>query len=224
MLERVERVTTDKVVAERLKQWIIENELKAGEKLPTEQRLSEELGVARHTLREGIKRLTQLGIVGSRAGSGLYISEINFDNVAEYMLFLKQRGYISIGDVCSVRITLECRGAREAAVHIDEEHIEGLKKIVDEMEQSCASGDFNSYVQQDLAFHMMLADSTRNHLFSGIITALQQVFQEQMNSLDEATANNSLKQHKEILHAVMEHDADLAELKMKKHLEDVAAL
>ena len=42
MLEKVERVTTDKVVAERLKQWIIENDLQPEDRLPTEQQLSEE--------------------------------------------------------------------------------------------------------------------------------------------------------------------------------------
>lgn len=222
MLEKVERVTADKVVAERLKQWIVENNLSAGEKLPTEQQLSEELGVARHTLREGIKRLAQLGIVGSKVGSGLYISEVNFDNVAEYMLYLKQRGYISLEDIYSVRKTLECSVAELAAAAIDETHLQLLRDLVDQMDQSCCKDDFKSYVDQDVAFHMALADSTGNHLFSGIISALRQVFLEHMSSLDSATAKNSSLQHREILKALEAHDPVLARAKMDEHLNNIS--
>ena len=49
---------------------------------------------------------------------------------------------------------------------------------------------------------MTLAESTGNLLFSGIISALRQVIQEHMSSLDETTVSNSLQQHKEILQAV----------------------
>lgn len=221
MLEKVERVTTDKVVAERLKQWIIENNLQPDDRLPTEQQLSEELGVARHTLREGIKRLSQLGIVGSRAGSGLYISKVNFDNVAEYILFLKQRGYISLDDIVSVRLSLECSVARAAAQQGDGEHIAQLSRLVEKMDESWANNDFKSYVVHDVSFHMTLAESTGNLLFSGIISALRQVIQEHMSSLDETTVSNSLQQHKEILQAVREHDYVLAEELMHKHLMDI---
>lgn len=222
MLEKVERITIDKVVAESLKSWILENDLQPGDRLPSEQQLSEELGVARHTLREGVKRLSQLGIVGSRVGSGLYISEVNFDNVAEYMLFLKRRGYISLKDIYSVRTTLECGVAREAAVQIDGAHIALLRDRIAKMDQCCENDDFKSYVLQDISFHMELADSTGNHLFSGIISALRQVFADHMSSLDSATAHNSQHQHKEILEAVISHDPDLAEQKMKKHLGDIS--
>ena len=221
MLEKVERVTTDKVVAEKLKQWIVENDLNAGEKLPTEQQLSEELGVARHTLREGIKRLSQLGIVCSKVGSGIYISDVNFDNVAEYMLYLKQRGYISLEDLYVVRKTLECKVAELAAAAIDEEHMRLLQELVEQMDLSAHSRDFETYVMQDVAFHMTLAESTGNRLFSGIISALRQVFLEHMSSLDSATAENSSRQHREILKAMGEHNADLARQLMDEHLSDI---
>lgn len=221
MLEKVERVTTDKVVAERLKQWIIENDLQPEDRLPTEQQLSVELGVARHTLREGIKRLSQLGIVGSRVGSGLYISKVNFDNVAEYILFLKQRGYITLDDIVSVRLTLECSVAGAAARQADGDHIAEMEKIVEQMDESWANNNFKSYVSQDINFHLTLADSTGNLLLSGIINALRQVIQEHMSSLDETTVNNSLQQHRDILQAVREHNAELAEERMYKHLKDV---
>lgn len=221
MLEKVERVTTDIVVAERLKEWIIKNDLHAGDKLPTEQKLSEELGVARHTLREGIKRLSQLGIVGSRVGSGLYINEVNFDNIAEYMLYLKQRKYISMGDVYEMRYILECYAAREAAKMASETYITQISELVDQMAETRQQGDFKQYVEQDIAFHMLIADSTGNKLLSGIVSALRQVFLEHMSSLNAATISHSYLQHKEILESIQAHDPQQAEERMSQHLSDI---
>ena len=146
---------------------------------------------------------------------------MNFDNVAEYILFLKQRGYISLDDIVSVRLSLECSVARAAAQQGDGEHIAQLSRLVEKMDESWANNDFKSYVVHDVSFHMTLAESTGNLLFSGIISALRQVIQEHMSSLDETTVSNSLQQHKEILQAVREHDYVLAEELMHKHLMDI---
>ena len=44
-------------VAQRIKDYILEEKLKSGDKLPTETALAREMGVARSTVREAIKRL-----------------------------------------------------------------------------------------------------------------------------------------------------------------------
>lgn len=220
MLAKVERITADIIVAEQLKKWITENKMQPGDKLPTEQVLSEELGVARHTLREGIKRLSQLGIVSSKTGSGLYICDVNFDNMAEYMQFLKQWGYISLPDIYSVREMLECSVAREAASKANNEQLQTLEDSLDLMRECIDNGNFAGYVEQDVAFHLCLADSTGNHLLSGIISALRKVFMEHMSQLDSKTAANSFEQHQAILAAVRDRDPKLAAEQMRKHLAD----
>ena len=48
-------------VAERLKEYILEQKLKSGDKLPTETTLAREMNVARSTVREAIKRCESLG-------------------------------------------------------------------------------------------------------------------------------------------------------------------
>lgn len=220
MLAKVERITADVIVAEQLKKWITENNMQPGDKLPTEQVLSEELGVARHTLREGIKRLSQLGIVSSKTGSGLYICDVNFDNMSEYMQFLKQWGYISLPDIYSVREMLECSVAREAASKASEQQLLDMENCLELMRECIQDGDFASYVQQDVEFHLRLADSTGNHLLSGIISAMRKVFMEHMSQLDSKTAVNSFEQHQAILKAVRARDPKLAEAQMRKHLSD----
>ena len=49
-------------VAQRIKDYILEEKLKSGDKLPTETALAREMGVARSTVREAIKRLECVSI------------------------------------------------------------------------------------------------------------------------------------------------------------------
>ena len=50
-------------VAQRIKDYILEEKLKSGDKLPTETALAREMGVARSTVREAIKRLESQNIL-----------------------------------------------------------------------------------------------------------------------------------------------------------------
>lgn len=219
MLDKVERITVDRVVADSLKKWIIEKDLKPGTKLPSEQQLSEELGVARHTLREGIKLLTQLGIVFSRVGSGIYIGDVSFENVSEYLLYLMQRQYISCQDIYRVRYSLECSVAHDAALNIDDAQIAVLNDRIAQLDACLFDSNFESYVLQDIAFHIDLAVATRNHLFIGLIQALQKVYFEHMTTFSATTITNSQQQHRAIAAAVSSHNPDLAEELMKCHMK-----
>ena len=219
MLEKVEKVTADVVVADRLKEWIINNNLKPGDRLPTEQKLSEELGVARHTLREGIKRLSQLGIIGSRTGSGMYVMTVSFDIVCEYMCYLKDIGYISFEDVCQVRRDLESSIAAVAALTITTEEIAKLRSLVDKMADCCSCDDFDGYVSCDIEFHTQIADAARNNLYSGIVRSLRDVTVNFMSALDRKTMTHSNETHREIVDALENRDSETARMKSREHLE-----
>ena len=54
--------------------YILEKELKPGDKLPNESILSKEMGAGRSSLREAIKLLASRNIVTVKQGSGTYIA------------------------------------------------------------------------------------------------------------------------------------------------------
>ena len=62
-------------VSEKIKQYIILNDLKDGDKMPTEPTLVEIFGVGRSTIREAVKILVSQNILNVRQGSGTYVSE-----------------------------------------------------------------------------------------------------------------------------------------------------
>lgn len=62
-------------VAQRIKDYILEEKLKSGDKLPTETALAREMGVARSTVREAIKRLESQNILTVRHGAGSFVTD-----------------------------------------------------------------------------------------------------------------------------------------------------
>ena len=72
----MERISNESVVNEIIKRITdsLKNEdLKPGDKIPTEIELMETLGVGRNSVREAIKMLSAMGVLEVRRGSGTYV-------------------------------------------------------------------------------------------------------------------------------------------------------
>src|SRR5262245_45411202 len=76
-LEPVPRQSTVDVVAERLRGFIDSQKLEAGDRLPGELDLVQQLQVSRPILREAISRLESLGLVEVRRGRGTFVADRN---------------------------------------------------------------------------------------------------------------------------------------------------
>src|SRR6266700_1895445 len=61
-------------IAAKITELITSDDLKPGDRLPTEHELSEQLGVSRTVVREAVKVLVATGLVYTRRGSGLYVA------------------------------------------------------------------------------------------------------------------------------------------------------
>jgi GntR family transcriptional regulator len=62
-------------IADDLKKQIDSGTLKPGEQLPTELELRAKYEASRNTVRDAIKRLMSLGLVGTRPGAGTYVTK-----------------------------------------------------------------------------------------------------------------------------------------------------
>ena len=76
-------------------------------------------------------------------------------------------------------------------------------------------------MQEDITFHLCLADASDNQLLSGVICALRRIIRAHMRSLDRKTALNSYKQHCLIVDAIERHNPDLAAERMREHLAGI---
>ncbi|MGH2346605.1 MAG: FadR/GntR family transcriptional regulator, partial [Chloroflexota bacterium] len=75
MLKQVRIPRVYSLVVEQIRALIESGQLKAGDKLPTERGLAEQLGVSRSSVREALSALEVLGVIHSRQGLGNFIAE-----------------------------------------------------------------------------------------------------------------------------------------------------
>lgn len=71
----VRRTTLPVMVAEEIKRDILHQSLKAGQRLPTENKLTEQLGVGRPTIREALRILQGQGWIKFKFSGGAYIMD-----------------------------------------------------------------------------------------------------------------------------------------------------
>jgi GntR family transcriptional regulator, transcriptional repressor for pyruvate dehydrogenase complex len=76
-------------VTERIQLLLSQRQLVPGDRLPPERQLAAELGVSRASLREGLGRLLDLGILEARRGSGTYLAEVDLLDLLEVRLRLE---------------------------------------------------------------------------------------------------------------------------------------
>jgi DNA-binding FadR family transcriptional regulator len=72
-------------VQARLRECIQANNLRPGDRLPSEAVLAAELGVGRPSLREATKSLQTLGVIEAQHGNGLFVAPFSFHPVIEQL-------------------------------------------------------------------------------------------------------------------------------------------
>jgi DNA-binding FadR family transcriptional regulator len=72
----------------KIKQMILDGRLKAGDRLPREADLADEIGISRGSLREAVRALSLVRILDVRQGDGTYVTSLEADVLMEAMAFL----------------------------------------------------------------------------------------------------------------------------------------
>lgn len=185
-------------VAQKIKDYILEEKLKAGDKLPTETALAKEMGVARCTVREAIKRLESQNILTVRHGAGSFVTDQ--PGLADDPLgldFIEDKERLAF-DLLEVRNIIEPAIAALAAHHATPEQIAEMEQLYDQMEYHILHGQ--DYLEEDMKFHRAIAQASGNLVapqLTPIITASVEVFTEGTHrtriytSKDEKTARKA---------------------------------
>jgi len=152
MLKPLKKKSLATGVYEQLRDHIVSGDVEVGASLPSERVLSEQLGVNRAAVREGLKRLEQAGLVAIQQGGPTRVLDFKRTAGLEILgsMWVSSTGRIRTGVVRSVvemRSALAPEVGRMAARRCTPEQAKRLANRVVEMRQQ---GD-NLEVLQDLA-------------------------------------------------------------------------
>ena len=115
--QQIRMPKTGEVVAERLRRQIARGELTIGQRLPPEDELTAQFGIARTTLREGLRILESQGLLEIRRGrtGGPVVTMPEIDSLAEGLAVTLQLRGTTVGDLDVARQLIEPRLAGRLA-------------------------------------------------------------------------------------------------------------
>ncbi|MCR4430212.1 MAG: GntR family transcriptional regulator [Tepidanaerobacteraceae bacterium] len=195
------------VVFGAIREAIIAGELKPGERL-MEVQLAEEMGVSRTPVREAIRKLELEGLVVMIPRKGAYVAGLSLKEAA---------------DVFEIRESLEGLAAALAAERITDEELETMEKILSSIQKAVEEGDVDTIIKKDAEFHQILFAATRNDRLAQIINNLkEQIDRFRVQSFtNPARIKNILQEHRGIVNAIKDRNADMAEKLTREHIEKV---
>jgi GntR family transcriptional repressor for pyruvate dehydrogenase complex len=109
-MELVQPVTRSAEIHARLRAAILAGRYAAGDALPSERQLSDELGASRHAVREALKRLQQAGLVSISQGGATRVRDWRRHGGLDLLLALAAEGQAP-PELGLVRATLEMRAS-----------------------------------------------------------------------------------------------------------------
>ncbi len=191
-------------VIERIKEALLNKELRPGDFLPSETELAKSLGVGKTSIREAIKMLQALGIVEVKRGQGTIIRKTPGDEFINSIIFqfVVQDG--DPNDIVQLRTMFEPAYTVMAMETATEEDIENLKKIHQHLEMSIKQK--TQTAEEDLAFHRAILQSTHNPFVIWIGEAILQIFRTTMRRSMMMNPKATLEYHQSILEAFCQKD------------------
>lgn len=212
-------------VIDELKNVIFQGKLKPGDRLPPERALAEMLGVSRTSLREALKLMEAAGLIFIKRGQGIFVADHDpdqyMDNFLSHLLVSDDK----LSELFEIRKVLETEAASWAALRGSESQIKELEKLVEDTLTSLEkymSNKSTLLAEHDIEFHRKLIEASNNSVLIRVMDSLYDLL---MGSKSKAMtvpkrAEKSLQEHKMIVEALSQRDAQSAKKAMLNHIQN----
>ena len=150
-------------IAERIRRFIVSQDLQPGTRLPSERALAERFGASRATISQAIRTLSLMGLVDARRGSGAYVLR-RPDKAPLPQLWAATPA--NLDQLLELRLWLESLGVREAIGRADEVGLREARAALERLIRSV--GEPATWIAADTVFHATLVGLAGNPLLTAL--------------------------------------------------------
>lgn len=190
-----------------IKQLILSGKIEQGDPI-IESEIADRLSISRTPIREALKKLNAEGYVDTIPNRGCFVKKITARDVL---------------DVMQIREALEGMAARLACERISNKELDEVSSHFPAFDKRLEESDYMKAYQAGSILHEFLILNSGNLLLKEQLELLQERISRavQISTLVPGRYINAHREHKEILDALYEKDPDMAEKKMRYHIEQV---
>jgi GntR family transcriptional repressor for pyruvate dehydrogenase complex len=209
------------IVADQILNDITTGRWEVGKKLPSEASLIEEYQVSRVTLREGLKKLSVLGVLRIVQGDGTYVNEILPSQFVEPLYPLMAYNKENINEIYDARVCIESGACYLAALRRTEEQVKQLEEIMENMDDAIGFNDYASYSKFDREFHSLILKIAENKILETINNMFGDLISHYVTRIneDQLIIQKSMNDHWQLLWAIQDGNGEYAKVIMAEHLE-----
>ncbi|WP_159587851.1 FadR/GntR family transcriptional regulator [Chelativorans xinjiangense] len=216
-------------IAKNISSAIEAGQLKPGDRLPTEQSLSGQFGVARTVVREAISLLKYDGVIQARQGVGAFVTEA------------RQRSAFRISPACfekrkqlvqllQLRTGVQADASALAATARTVGQLASIESFLQEMVSAVAQGDdaVERRIDAEFAFYRAITEASGNDYYVEFIGMIEAKILENLRSVAIKNAKATewgtavLAEHQAVVEAIRAGDTEAARKTTRDHFERAA--
>lgn len=214
--EKMNKKLLGSQVEEELMNYILEEPIEIGQKIPNEFELAEMFGVGRSTIREAVKSLVSKGVLEVRRGSGTFVISTNsLENDPLGLSKLHDKYKLAL-ELFEVRLMLEPEIAAMAAEYATEEDRQQLEQLCNDVERVYRNG--KNHISKDIEFHTCIARCSKNRVVENLIPIINTAVMTFANLTHRTLMQETLDTHRAITDAILNRDSIGARCAMMMHL------
>ena len=209
-------------VEERIREFISDNDLSPGSRLPGEEWFAQQLGVGRPLVREAMRGLEAVGVLEAKRGIGRFVGEFDAEAyLRRYTTDMLLSRY-SERELLETRCVLEIAMAADATGALTDGDLEHISKIWERIQVAATRGE--SSPDADLALHRALMCRTENRIIGAMLDAVHALAERRISKGGQSLERiaEDLEQHEAIVHAALERDGDAVRDALVAHFETTA--
>ena len=216
------RPTLTADISRKLVGHLMRGDWVGGERLPAERELCQRLGVGRASLREALKALEIMGMIETRLGDGTFVCNRSEFLSRPLLWAIMGSDAEGIRELVEARRLMEVEIAGLAAERATPEDMQILESYTTEMEN--AIGDPETFLEADLNFHLALGAAAHNRILINALQLIRNLMSQWIQNAiaKEGVATQVVKQHRDILFAVLRNNQSSARAAMQVHLDSMA--
>jgi DNA-binding FadR family transcriptional regulator len=212
-------------IVEQIRALIRGEQLRPGDRLPSERDLGERMGVSRVTVREALRVLEASGLIEIRVGArgGAFVTAPSSSRIGSGLADLISLSPLTAAEVTEARMVVELGIIPLVVERATKTDIAELRDMVRQHQNALKQGEYG--MPMSAAFHVRVAACTHNNAIEMLVHSFHGPL---LMSLREAQVaaplmgHRGTTEHRDFVEALAARDAQLAQEIMWAHLQRTA--
>ncbi len=196
---------------------IIDNRLKPGDKLPSEEEMTRLFKVSRVSIREGLRGLKFLGLLKSTTSRGTVVQEMDFSILTRCLGFQIAISDVSYRQLLEARLAIEIGALELICGKLKPYQIKCLREMTDCRRRDNSPGEIQRDHNADREFHQYLLRCSENAVLITFSRLLHIFFS---HFIDESIEDSDIAttDHEILVYALEINNLEMARGAMREHL------